>query len=204
MNEKETNETVSSDEQIKTEEVEVVEPKEEATEVVENEEASEPIEEENKVDEVAELTAKVEELTKELAKAKNDYYKAYADAENRKKRLQQDYETNMKYRIQSFALDILPVLDNFERALAIKSDDEAIKNYVTGFKMIYDGLMNALQKEGVEVIEAKDKPFDPNMHQALMTEKVEGMESDMVVEELQKGYKLKDRVIRPSYVKVSE
>lgn len=204
MNEKETNETVSSEEQIKTEEVEVVEPKEEATEVVENEEASEPIEEENKVDEVAELTAKVEELTKELAKAKNDYYKAYADAENRKKRLQQDYETNMKYRIQSFALDILPVLDNFERALAIKSDDEAIKNYVTGFKMIYDGLMNALEKEGVEVIEAKDKPFDPNMHQALMTEKVEGMESDMVVEELQKGYKLKDRVIRPSYVKVSE
>ena len=98
----------------------------------------------------------------------------------------------------------MPVLDNFERALAIKSDDEAIKNYVTGFKMIYDGLMNALEKEGVEVIEAKDKPFDPNMHQALMTEKVEGMESDMVVEELQKGYKLKDRVIRPSYVKVSE
>ena len=182
MNEKDVNQTVT-----------------EATE-----EATEEVVETVEVNEVAELTAKVEELTKELANAKNDYYKAYADAENRKKRLQQDYETNMKYRIQSFALDILPVLDNFERALAIKSEDEAIKNYATGFKMIYDGLMNALQKEGVEVIEAKDKPFDPNVHQALMTEKVEGVDADMVLEELQKGYKLKDRVIRPSYVKVSE
>ncbi|MBR3841373.1 MAG: nucleotide exchange factor GrpE [Erysipelotrichales bacterium] len=181
MNEKDVNQTVNEE----------VEATEEVVETVE-------------VDEIAELTAKVEELTKALADAKNDYYKAYADAENRKKRLQQDYETNMKYRIQSFALDILPVLDNFERALAVKSDDESIKNYLTGFKMIYDGLMNALQKEGVEVIEAKDKPFDPNVHQALMTEKVEGVEADIVLEELQKGYKLKDRVIRPSYVKVSE
>lgn len=150
------------------------------------------------------LKEKVAELTKQLADAKNDYYKAYADAENRKKRLQQDYEMNMKYRIQSFALDILPAIDNFERALETESDDEAIKNYQVGFKMIYEQFMNALKKEGVEPIEAMDKPFDPNFHHAIMVEKVEGVESDMVLQELQKGYKLKDRVIRPSMVKVSE
>lgn len=159
---------------------------------------------ESKKDETDELKEKITELTKQLADAKNDYYKAYADAENRKKRLQQDYEMNMKYRIQSFALDILPAIDNFERALETQTDDEAIKNYQVGFKMIYDQLMNALRKEGVEPIEALNKPFDPNFHHAVMMEKVEGVESEMVVQELQKGYKLKDRVIRPSMVKVSE
>ena len=165
-----------------------------------NEETVETVE----VDEVAELTAQVEELKKELANAKNDYYKAYADAENRKKRLQQDYEMNMKYRIQSFALDILPAIDNFERALETPTADEALKNYQVGYKMIYEQIMNALKKEGVEAIEAMDKPFDPNFHHAIMMEKVEGVDSDMVIQELQKGYKLKDRVIRPSMVKVSE
>lgn len=150
------------------------------------------------------LKEKVSELTKQLADAKNDYYKAYADAENRKKRLQQDYEMNMKYRIQSFALDILPAIDNFERALDTPTEDEALKNYQVGYKMIYEQIMNALKKEGVEVIEAMDKPFDPNFHHAIMMEKVEGVESDMVIQELQKGYTLKDRVIRPSMVKVSE
>ena len=150
------------------------------------------------------LKEKVAELTKQLADAKNDYYKAYADAENRKKRLQQDYEMNMKYRIQSFALDILPAIDNFERALETPTADEALKNYQVGYKMIYEQIMNALKKEGVEAIEAMDKPFDPNFHHAIMMEKVDGVDSDMVIQELQKGYTLKDRVIRPSMVKVSE
>lgn len=153
---------------------------------------------------IEELTNEIEELKKQLTEAKNDYYKAYADAENRKKRLQQDFDTNMKYRIQSFALDILPAIDNFERALNTPTEDEALKNYQVGFKMIYDQLMGALKKEGVEQIEALDKPFDPNFHNAIMAEKVEGVESDMVIQEFQKGYVLKDRLIRPSMVKVSE
>ncbi|MBQ9986756.1 MAG: nucleotide exchange factor GrpE [Erysipelotrichales bacterium] len=181
-----------------------------------NEKVEEIVEESEVVEEatvevVDEATAKIEELTKEieelkrqLTEAKNDYYKAYADAENRKKRLQQDFDTNMKYRIQSFALDILPAIDNFERALSTPTEDEALKNYQVGFKMIYDQLMGALKKEGVEQIEALDKPFDPNFHNAIMAEKVEGVESDMVIQEFQKGYILKDRLIRPSMVKVSE
>lgn len=178
--------------------------KQEETTIEEENITSEDEEITEEKNEVEILNEKIADLTKQLADAKNDYFKAYADAENRKKRLQQDYETNMKYRIQSFALDILPAMDNFEKALEVSPEDENLKNYVTGFKMIYDQLLNALNKEGVEVIEALNQPFDPNFHHAIMTEKVDGVEKDMVLQELRKGYKLKDRVLRATYVKVSE
>lgn len=150
------------------------------------------------------LQSEVESLKEQLAAAKNDYFKAFADAENRKKRLQMDYDVNMKYRIQSFVLDILPAIDNFERALAQEITDEATKAYARGYEMIYEQFMSALHKEGVEAIETKDQPFDPNFHHAIMVEKVDGVKEGMILQELQKGYKLKDRVIRASMVKVSE
>lgn len=154
--------------------------------------------------EVELLKQEIETLQAQLTEAKNDYYKAFADAENRKKRLQQDYDTNMKYRVQSFALDILPAIDNFERALAQEVNDEATKAYIKGYQMIYEQIMNALIKEGIEVIPTTDQPFDPNVHHAIMVEKVDGVKEGIVLQELQKGYKLKDRVIRASMVKVSE
>lgn len=150
------------------------------------------------------LEAEIEELREELAKTQNMYYKAYADTENLKKRLQNDADTLRKYRIQSFAIEILPAIDNLERVLANEVEDEALTSYVDAVKMIYQQFMNALKNEGVEPIECLDKPFDPNFHHALVMEKVEGKEPGMVIEEIQKGYKLKDRVIRASLVKVSE
>lgn len=157
-----------------------------------------------KKDKVAELEKKISELEEEVAKQKNAYFKAYADTENLRKRLQSEAETTRKYRIQSFALEILPVLDSMERALAVQSDDENIKNYVKGFEMIHDQLVAVLEKEGVKEIDALNQPFDHNVHQALMQEPVEGVESGIVVEVLQKGYMLKDRVLRAALVKVSE
>lgn len=91
-----------------------------------------------------------------------------------------------------------------ERALAVPSEDEHIQNYVKGFEMIHNQLVAILEKEGVKEIEALNKPFDHNYHQALMQEPVEGVESGIVVEVLQKGYMLKDRVLRAALVKVSE
>ncbi len=157
-----------------------------------------------KKDKVAELEKKISELEEEVAKQKNAYFKAYADTENLRKRLQNEAETTRKYRIQSFALEVLPVLDSMERALAVQSDDENIKNYVKGFEMIHDQLVAVLEKEGVKEIDALNQPFDHNVHQALMQEPVEGVESGIVVEVLQKGYMLKDRVLRAALVKVSE
>lgn len=157
-----------------------------------------------KKDRTAELEAKIAELEQALADQKNAYYKAYADTENLKKRLHAEAETTRKYRIQSFALELLPILDAMERALAAPGEDENIQNYVKGFKMIHDQLVSVLEKEGVKEIDALNKPFDHNYHQALMQEPVEGVESGIVVEVLQKGYMLKDRVLRAALVKVSE
>ncbi len=157
-----------------------------------------------KKDKIAKLEEEIASLKEELAASKNAYYKAYADTENLKKRLQNDADTIRKYRAQGFASDILPAIDNLERALAVTSENEEMINYMNGLQMVYQQIMSALSNEGIKVIEAKDKPFDPNLHQALLTEKVEGVESGIVLEEIQKGYILKDRVIRATLVKVSE
>lgn len=151
-----------------------------------------------------EFEAEIVALKEELAVSKNAYFKAYADADNMKKRLQAEADNVRKYRIQSFASEVLPVLDSLERALDVKVDDQNLKNYVKGFEMIYTQLKSVLEKEGVCEIEALDKPFDPNFHNALMQEKREGVESGIVIEVLQKGYMLKDRVLRATLVKVSE
>lgn len=195
------------EEEIKNEEVEVETGPIEDVEIVETEETTEEkksfkfgkahkLEKENE-----ELKTKIAELEGNVAQLKNQYAKAYADTENMKKRLQNDFDSRMKYRIQSFALDILPVLDNCERALALETTDEAYKK---GVEMIYAQLTAALNKEGVEVIECLNQPYDANFEQALMMEVVEGVEPGVVVEVFQKGYKLKDRILRAAMVKVSE
>ena len=154
--------------------------------------------------EIEALKEEIAKLQEELAASKNAYFKAYADTENLKKRLQSEAANTRKYRIQSFATEVLPVLDNLERALAVKSDDANVVNYAKGFEMIYQQLIAILKQEGVEEIEALNQPFDANYHNALMQEAKEGVESGMVIEVLQKGYMLKDRVLRAALVKVSE
>lgn len=168
--------------------------KEEATkEKVEKEETKEPTQEEI-----------IQVLLVQLDKAKNDVARAYADTENMKKRLQKEADTAKKYRFQQAGLEILPILDSMELALKVESEDEAIKNYVKGFEMIHKQLVGVLENEGVKPIEALNKPFDHNTMQALMQEAKEGVEPGIVIEVLQKGYMLKDRILRPALVKVSE
>ena len=109
----------------------------------------------------------------------------------------------MKYHIQDFALEILPVIDNCERALAVKPKDTEDENYRRAFEMVFKQMMKALRKEGVEEIECEGKEFDPNWMQAVMSEEKEGVEPNHVTAVLQKGYKLKDRLLRAAMVKVS-
>lgn len=155
---------------------------------------------ENQASETDEAIDENEALRKEIETLKNDYFKMLADTENLKKRLQREHDQLRKYRIQGFAADVLPVLDNLERALKQETTDEALRE---GVQMIYDQLMASLKAEGVEPINALNQPFDPNIHQAMMTEEKEGVESNIVIEEFQKGYMLKDRILRASLVKVS-
>nr|WP_214480322.1 nucleotide exchange factor GrpE [Bacillus sp. SM2101] len=149
------------------------------------------------------VNPRINDLEKKLDEAENRTFRIQADFDNFRRRTRLDREAAEKYRAFNLVSDILPVLDNFERALQVEADDDKTKSILQGMEMVYRQLFDALQKEGVEVIEAVGESFDPHLHQAVM--QVEDAEHDpnTVVEELQKGYKLKDRVVRPSMVKVN-
>lgn len=100
---------------------------------------------------------------------------------------------------------ILPVIDNFERALQVPQDQVAddVKSFIDGYEMIYKQLLGVLEKEGVTKIDAVGKPFDPNYHQAVMRVPSDEYDDDVVVEVLQEGYLLGDKTLRPAMVKVA-
>ncbi|SDC30638.1 nucleotide exchange factor GrpE [Shouchella lonarensis] len=126
-----------------------------------------------------------------------------ADFENFKRRSRAEKEAAAKYQSQNLVEKLLPVLDNFERALMVEPQHEETKQLLQGMEMVYRQLETALQNEGVQVIQATGELFDPHLHQAVMQVEEEGYEQNQIVEELQKGYQLKDRVIRHSMVKVN-
>lgn len=151
-----------------------------------------------------ETTDELTETKKSLEAAEEKYLRLYAEFENYKKRTRAELDTERTYRAQSVLRDILPAIDNIERALAQKGESEAFKSLHKGVEMVYESLLSSLKDNGLEVIEALDQPFDPNIHQAVMQEHDENKDSGIVLDELQKGYKLKERVLRPSMVKVNE
>lgn len=139
----------------------------------------------------------------EVADLNNRLLRVQADYDNFRRRSREEKEAAAKYRAQGFIEELLPALDNFERALSVKPESEEAKSLAQGLNMVYNQLQEALKKEGVTAIETVGQSFDPHLHQAVMQVEEEGFESNQVVEELQKGYKLKDRVLRPSMVKVN-
>ncbi|OZI10199.1 nucleotide exchange factor GrpE [Bacillaceae bacterium SAS-127] len=147
---------------------------------------------------------KINELEKKLEEAESSYLRLRADFDNFRRRTQIEREAADKYRAQNLISDLLPLLDNFERALKVEATNEQTQSVLQGMEMVYKGLLTALENEGVEAIEAVGNEFDPHIHQAVMTDSDESYGSNIVVEEFQKGYKLKDRVIRPSMVKVNQ
>lgn len=177
---------------------EKTQPEEVLEEVEENEAAEASVTEGDQAQtRIAELEAKLEE-------AENRYLRLQADFDNFRRRSRLDLEASAKYRAQSLISDLLPAIDNFDRALKMGVDNEHAQSLLQGMEMVYRGLLDALKKEGVEPIEAVGKEFDPNLHQAVMQDNDENFDSNIVVEEFQKGYMLKDRVIRPSMVKVNQ
>lgn len=143
-------------------------------------------------------------LKDELEAEQNKYLRLLADYDNFKRRTQKDREISAKFRSQSLLTDLLPVLDNFERALAVEANSEDAASIMKGVEMVQKSLLEAVKREGLEEIKAVGEPFDPNFHQAVMQEKDEDAEPGTVLQELQKGYTLKGRVLRPAMVKVNE
>lgn len=152
------------------------------------------------------LLGEIEELAKKNEELLNKVLYSQAEFANYKKRKELETSNLLKYSNMDIVLEILPIVDNFERA--IKLDDsnlnDELSNFLSGFKMIYTHLVETLKRFEVCEIDCLNKEFDHNFHQALMTTKVEGVEAGIVVEVLQKGYMLKDKMIRPALVKVSE
>ncbi|MER2089662.1 MAG: nucleotide exchange factor GrpE [Sporosarcina sp.] len=177
----------------------VVETSEEANETIDSSENIEEIEiVENGNDTI------VQELTEKLQEEENKRLRLLADYENFKRRASLDKEALQKYRAQNVVTNLIPVLDNFARALTVEAKTEEAQTMLTGLDMIYRTFVQALEDEGLVEIKAMDQEFDPNFHQAIMTGKDEDKPSGIVLEEMQAGYMLKDRVLRPAMVKVNE
>ncbi len=144
------------------------------------------------------------ELEAKLEEAENRILRMQADFENSRRRARLDLEATEKYKSQGLITELLPAIDNFERALKMEADNDQAKSLLQGMEMVYRSLIDTLKKEGAEQIEAVGKEFDPHLHQAIMQVEDENFGSNIVVEEFQKGYILKDRVIRPAMVKVNQ
>lgn len=169
--------------------------------------AKKDVKKEDKKDkEIKKLQDEIDTLKKELQDKDEKVLRNTAELMNFKRRKEQETANLLKYANEDFIIELLPVIDNFERA--IKLDDtnlnDELSKFLEGFKMIYTHLIEILKKFEVIEIECLNKEFDHNVCQALMTTKVEGVEPGIVVEVLQKGYMLKDKMIRPALVKVSE
>lgn len=148
----------------------------------------------------------------EALRAERDMWKERADmalrtaaeTDNARRRARQEIEDARKYASEKLIADLLPVVDNFTRALEAAEQNPSVEALKEGVEATHRQLLDALQRVGLTRIEAVGQPFDPNVHEAIMQmAPADGQEANQVVEELRAGYKLHDRVVRPSLVKVT-
>lgn len=144
-------------------------------------------------------------LEKKAADFEDKYLRAEAEVQNMQARFQKEQATLIKYDGQQLAKDVLPVIDNLERALAVEASDDVAAQIKKGVQMTYEHLEDALKRNHVTEIAALGQTFDPTLHQAVQSVPAEdGQTAETVVNVLQKGYQLKDRVLRPAMVVVAQ
>lgn len=173
--------------------------KEQLTEENQTEKTQEqkPVEENNEAQ-------KISELEKELNDYKDKFVRKVAEFENYKRRTENEQVNLIKYGAESFIVKFLPVIDDFERSLKHIDETSDGKAIGEGIRLIFDKMMKILEDSGVKKIEAIGKPFDVHYHEAIMQRPAEGYAPHTVLEEIQSGYMLKDKVIRHSLVIVSD
>ena len=201
-----TEEEVNSEENVETQNVDNSQDSVENTDnsEVNEDHLQEDSQEEVQTEDVDPKDEKIQELEKLANDNEEKYLRLYAEFENYKRRIQNENQINKTYQAQGVLTDILPSIDNIERALQIEGDDESFKSLQKGVQMVHESLLRALKDNGLEEILAEGKEFDPNLHQAVVQDDNPDFKSGEVTQELQKGYKLKDRVLRPSMVKVNQ
>ena len=156
--------------------------------------------------------ARIAELEKELqttkdliAAQKDGVLRGKAEVENMRRRVSQDVEKAHKFALNKFANELLPVVDNLERALAAAdTESEHTKSIIEGVEMTLSSMMNALEKSGVIAINPKGEIFNPELHQAMTMIEVPGAEPNSVIDVMQKGFELNGRLLRPAMVVVAK
>ncbi|MCZ8518695.1 MULTISPECIES: nucleotide exchange factor GrpE [Paenibacillus] len=149
------------------------------------------------------VNLEIEGLKKQLEEQQGRALRAQADFDNFRRRTQKEKEDFAKYASLKLIEQLLPVVDNFERAMAASRDNKDYDALIKGVDMIFRQLDGVLANEGLKPMETVGTPFNPEFHQAIMQVESEEHEEGTVVEEVQKGYLLKDKVLRPAMVKVS-
>lgn len=164
-----------------------------------------PETEEVEVSEVEEEANELANLQAEFDEMEDKFLRARAEIANMANRGKNEREQLQKYRSQDLAKKLLPSIDNLERALATEVSDEQGASLKKGVEMVLESLKHALKEEGIEKIPANGEPFDPTLHQAVQTvPATDELPADTIVEVLQEGYKLHDRVLRPTMVIVAQ
>ncbi|MEL7044079.1 MAG: nucleotide exchange factor GrpE [Pseudomonadota bacterium] len=155
--------------------------------------------------ESSEVDPAVARLEEELEQARDAALRATAEAQNAKRRAEQDVEKARKYALERFCSELLPVVDNLERALeAAPRDDEAVRPIAEGVELTLKTFMGALQKFQIEALDPAGEPFDPELHQAMSMVENPDAEPNTVLAVMQKGYTLNGRLVRPAMVMVSK
>ncbi len=158
-----------------------------------------------KKDELADLQKQLAELTAKNKELEDKYLRSEAEQQNAQRRYSKERANLVKYESQRLGKAILPSVDNLERALAVKADDEVSSQLKKGIEMTLEGLVRALKDNGIEEIKAEGEKFDPTLHQAVQSVPAENDDQkDHVVQVLQKGYVYKDRTLRPAMVVVAQ
>ncbi len=172
------------------------------------EEKLETKEEESDSEEQVVLTKKEADALRKKAEECDSFVdkllRTRAEFLNYQKRVRKEHETITQFAIQDLISDLFPEFDNFERAVKLAEDSKDINKFVEGIKLIEGQLHKVLEKHGVKRIETVGKSFDPNLHEAVVEEENNELPHHTVIEELQRGFLLKERVVRPSKVKVSK
>ncbi|GAA0327796.1 nucleotide exchange factor GrpE [Morganella psychrotolerans] len=161
------------------------------------------------IDHAAEAAGRIAELEHELEESRKTereaMLRAKAEIENNRRRMELDIEKAHKFALERFSNELLPVIDNLERALeAVNPEDEAQKSMLEGLELTLKSFLDAVKKFGIDVVAETKVPFNPDVHQAISMVEAEGHEPNQIVNVLQKGYTLSGRLLRPAMVIVSK
>ena len=163
----------------------------------------EPEQKPEKNKKVKKLQEQIKELELEVLNYKNEMLKDRAELENFKRRMNEERIKDRKYANQDFFQELIDILDVFDKAVSVKTDDPKLQNYLIGFNMVNMQLNQILENYGVKKIKSVGEKFDPMYHSAIETIETDEVEPGIVMEEVMTGYTYKDRILRPSMVKVS-